>query len=133
MAELDPTAGANGLLFSTALGNNPTYGAGVALDGSGMVYVAGHTGSRSFPTTAGSFQPNADPNTNNGSQDGFVAKLDPTKTAPAVAGLSRGGGPFSGGTTVVISGCAFTGASAVRFGGWTRPASPSTPTPRSPR
>lgn len=60
------------LLYSTALG-----GLGqdvpfmIALDGSGNLYVAGHTTSRNFPVTEGAFD-----QTYNGGFDGFVTKLD---------------------------------------------------------
>jgi hypothetical protein len=60
------------LTFSTYLGSSgDDYGFGVGLDGSGNVYVAGYTGSTTFPVTPGAYQ------TSPG--NGFVAKI----TAPA--------------------------------------------------
>jgi len=53
---LDPTG--SSLRFSTYLGGSQDdFGRGIALDGSGNVYVAGATFSPDFPTTSGSFQP----------------------------------------------------------------------------
>jgi hypothetical protein len=63
-----------GLVYSTFLGGTSTdLGNGIALDGSGSAYVTGRTTSLAFPTTAGAFD-----TTQNGSDDAFVAKLDPS-------------------------------------------------------
>jgi len=60
------------LRYSTYLGDrNFDQGAGIAVDSSGNVYVAGVTNSTSFPTE-NAFQP-----TNGGMFDTFVAKLNP--------------------------------------------------------
>jgi hypothetical protein len=64
---------ASSLEFSTFLGGSGSdepYG--VALDGSGNVYVAGKTTSTNFPTTAGAFGTAL-----SGPSDGFVAQLSP--------------------------------------------------------
>ena len=76
VAKLNNTATA--LLFSTFLGGsgaetNDVGAAGIALDNSGNVILAGTTTSTNFPTTAGAFQ-----TTLNGPQDAFVAKLNAT-------------------------------------------------------
>ena len=82
LIELDPTG--TKLLFSaTGIGGNA-----VAFDSSGNIYMAGTTGSLTYPTTAGSYQPNfpmfqtcLPPCT--GQFQGYnqyVTKLDPTGT-----------------------------------------------------
>lgn len=63
-----------GIQYSTFLGGAGTDLAyGVAVDGSGAVYVTGHTRSTGFPTTAGAF----DTTHTGGSEDVFVSKLAP--------------------------------------------------------
>ncbi|HEY1337847.1 MAG TPA: SBBP repeat-containing protein [Bryobacteraceae bacterium] len=68
------------LLFTTYLGGNDMETlSGLALDGSGNIYVAGWTISSNFPSTPGAMQ-----TFNRGGffigSDGFVTKLDPTGT-----------------------------------------------------
>jgi hypothetical protein len=59
------------LLYSTYFGGRKVdQGRGIALDGSGNVYVAGWAGSRNFPTTAGTFQ-----STLKGFSNAFVAQF----------------------------------------------------------
>ncbi len=72
-------------LVSTYLGGNGNDLARVlVIDSSGNIYVAGHTNSTNFPTTAGAYNRNysgADPVPNSGdggSGDVFISKLNPT-------------------------------------------------------
>jgi hypothetical protein len=68
------------LLYSTYLGGTGSdQGWRIAVDPSGMAYVTGFTTSTSFPTTAGAFQTVY----GGGSNDAFIAKLDPTKSGSA--------------------------------------------------
>lgn len=61
------------LVFSTLLGGNGTeYGRGIALDAQGNIYVVGATFSLDFPGTSGQTQA--------GSSDIFVSKLNPDAT-----------------------------------------------------
>jgi hypothetical protein len=70
VAEFDPTGAS--LLYSTYLGGSGADEAlGIALDGSGNVYVAGYTFSSNFPTQS-AFQSSLA-----GSSDAFVAEIDP--------------------------------------------------------
>ena len=70
------TAG-NNLVFSTYLGGNGTDAVnGIALDSGGNIYLAGDTTSTNFPATTGAFQ-----RTYRGSQDAFVAKMNPAATS----------------------------------------------------
>jgi uncharacterized repeat protein (TIGR01451 family) len=98
---IDPT-----LVYSTYLGggagNNAAgnSGLGIAIDASGNAYVTGATGSATFPTTAGAFQPNL--NTSGVSQgvgapdDAYVAKLNATGTALVYATYLGGSGQDAG-------------------------------------
>jgi hypothetical protein len=84
VAEIDPTAST--LLMATFLGGQGVEAAGgLALDGSGNVYVTGITQSLDFPVTESSFQ-----TAYGGQNDTFISEINPTMTAAAVAM-----GPFS--------------------------------------
>ncbi|HEV3278136.1 MAG TPA: SBBP repeat-containing protein [Terriglobia bacterium] len=75
VTELNTTGSA--LVYSTYLGGSgEDTAAGLAIDGSGNAYVVGRTDSTNFPTTTGAFQ-----TTEQGGDDGFVTKLNPTGTA----------------------------------------------------
>src|SRR5580704_14373622 len=81
IARINPTAatGAEALEYSSFIGGGgPSsagdYAAGVAMDNTGAVYVAGYTTSPDFPVTAGAFQ----------------------QTCPGCAGYSLGGLPYPG-------------------------------------
>jgi hypothetical protein len=71
----------SGLLFSSYLGGTRTgdisEGAGIAVDGSGNIYVTGRTAG-DFPTTSGALQ-----TTLGGGYDAFVAKISQAVSAPA--------------------------------------------------
>jgi hypothetical protein len=58
--------------YSTYLGGGSDAGFGIAVDATGAVYVAGQTGSVTFPTTAGTIQPSYE----GGLSDCFVSKLN---------------------------------------------------------
>jgi hypothetical protein len=71
VTELNPQG--SGLVYSTYLGgNNGDIGTGIAVDAAGNAYVAGHTNSTDFPTTAGAFS-----RVESGDYDAFVAKIGP--------------------------------------------------------
>lgn len=74
--------GGTGLLYSTFLGGDiDESGTGIAVDGSGQIYVAGQTDSDDFPVTMG-----ADQLSNGGGpEDVFVVKINPA--APGPSGL----------------------------------------------
>jgi hypothetical protein len=70
------TDAASALIFSTFFGGNSTdLATSVTADSKGMVYIAGTTMSTDLPMAGNSYLPYA-----NSIGDGFVAKLDPTKT-----------------------------------------------------
>lgn len=65
------------LAFLTYLGGSGSdTPAGVGVDATGAVYIAGSTASKDFPTTAGAFQPK--PVARPAGTNGFVTKLNPT-------------------------------------------------------
>lgn len=91
VAKLNPTG--NALVYSTLIGGNrQDYGASIAVDAGGIVYVAGVTGSSNFPTTAGAFQTVY----GGGTYDAFVLKLNATGTGLAYSTLLGGNGWESG-------------------------------------
>jgi hypothetical protein len=68
------------LLYSTYLGGaGNDEGFRIAVDSAGMAYIAGMTASSDFPVSSGAFQTVF----GGGASDGFVAKLDPTKSGSA--------------------------------------------------
>lgn len=76
------------LHYATFLGGSgDEQGTGIAVDGSGYVYVTGATESDGFPTTVGAFDV-----TPNGGYDAFVAKLNKTGSSLVYATLLGGGG-----------------------------------------
>jgi Beta-propeller repeat len=100
VTKLDPAG--SGLAYSTYLGGSDgeafgEEGAGIAVDSSGAVYVAGGTGSRDFPTTAGAF----DTTFTGGSEDAFVTKLNPAGSSLTYS-TYLGGTPDDGGGSIAI-------------------------------
>ncbi len=74
VTKLDPSQnGADQLIYTTYIGGQALdFSAGIGVDSSGNVYVAGGTDSNDFPTTANAFQPDF----NAGGRDGIVVQLD---------------------------------------------------------
>jgi hypothetical protein len=84
-------AGGRQLGFSTYLGGGAQdAGRGIALDGTGGVYVTGSTTSRDFPTLAG-VQP-----ASGGREDAFVTKLGTASGTPVYSSYLGGSGVESG-------------------------------------
>src|SRR3990172_2154320 len=70
VAKLDGSG--SSLVYATYLGgSSDDSGYGIAVDGSGNVYVTGNTTSTDFPATPGAYD-----TTKNSSDDAFVAKFD---------------------------------------------------------
>jgi hypothetical protein len=73
VVKFNPALGANALLYGTYLGGSDTDVAyGIAVDGTGKIYVAGTTLSTNFPVTASAYA-----GVMYGPQDAFLAKIDP--------------------------------------------------------
>jgi hypothetical protein len=103
--------GSSDLLYSTYLGGSSIYGDygnGIAVDGSGDVYVTGSCGT-GFPTTPGAYD-----DSHSGESDVFVTKLDPTNLGTGngllystFLGGSGGQGDYGYGIAVDGSGNAY--------------------------
>lgn len=84
VTKLNPAGSA--LVYSTYLGGNGgtccsgDMASGVAVDGSGNVYITGTAQSTDFPVTQGAYQ-STDHDTANGGSNAFVTKLNPAGTA----------------------------------------------------
>jgi hypothetical protein len=84
--------------YSTYLGgSNGDYGSGIAVDASGNAYVTGWTNSTNFPTQ------NAYQTTRNGSQNGFVTKLN-SGGAALVYSSYLGGSGYDFGSGIALDG-----------------------------
>jgi hypothetical protein len=104
VTKLNPDGSA--LLYSTFLGGVEFDGGNdIAVDTSGNAYVAGHTQSDSFPTTAGAFDTTHSPNEN---LDVFVTKLNSAGSALLYSTFLGGSnGALSPGIAVDTSGSAY--------------------------
>jgi hypothetical protein len=107
VAKLNPAG--TGLLYSTYFGAGV---GGLAIDGSGAVYLAGSTSSSTFPVTAGALRTTFVPN-ESAFAIGYVSKLSPSGAA-LVYSTYLGG---SGGLGLVSDGGDFVRAIAVDSGG----------------
>jgi len=86
------------LVYSTYLGGSYLdYGYGIAVEGSGSVYLTGSTGSTDFPTQA-PLQPN-----NAGSEDAFVTKISPSGDALLYSSY-LGGSDWDRGYDIAVDG-----------------------------
>lgn len=110
VSKLNPTG--SDLIYSTYLGGSGDWnmGWGIAIDGSGNVYVTGRTNSSDFPTTPGAWDTSF-----NGGDDVFVTKLNP-KGSRLVYSTYLGGNSWEpygtadyGNDNIVVdsSGCAY--------------------------
>jgi hypothetical protein len=97
-------AAGSGLTYATFLGGSDyDFGFGIAMDGSGAVYVTGGTRSSDFPTTPGAFDTSY-----SGGGDAFVVKLNATGSSLEYATFLGGRGSDNGyGITVDGSGAAY--------------------------
>ena len=87
------------LVYSTYLGGNgDDQGLGIAVDAAGSAYVTGYAFSTNFPTTSGAFQ-TAKPGS---FQNAFVAKLNPTGSAPLVYSTYLGGSSIDIGQGIAV-------------------------------
>lgn len=111
LTKFDPSGN---VVYSTIYGGGARdFINGVAADSAGNAYIAGRSdffSPNSFPIK-NAFQP-----LNGGFANAFAAKISSTPTAVLVNSLRSRGGPVDGGTTVVLTGTGFTGATGVSFG-----------------
>ncbi len=99
VTKLEPDGSA--LAYSTYLGGSGLIDEanGIAVDGAGRAYVTGDTNSSDFPTTAGAFD-----TTLSGSDDAFVAKLEPDGSALAYSTYLGGTGNADYGNGITFDG-----------------------------
>jgi hypothetical protein len=92
------------LIYSTLIsGTDWEHGRGIAYDSSGNAYVTGQTLSTDFPTTTGAYD-----ETQNGLQDAYVSKLNPSGSAMVYTTYIGGSMDEWGyGLDVDSSGCAY--------------------------
>lgn len=65
--------GSADLVYSTYIGaSNEDYGSGIAVDGSGIIYITGNTLSTYYPMTLGGYQTSG-----KGGSDAFISKINP--------------------------------------------------------
>ena len=83
--ELNPT-GTSALYGTYVGGNGSDFGVGIALDGSGNIYLTGQTSSSNFPSL------NAPQSTFGGSTDAFVTVLSPSQSVALFSTYLGGGG-----------------------------------------
>ena len=98
------------VVYSTYIGGSlDDYGASIAVDNDGSVYITGTTLSSNFPTTPGALQ-----TTSGGGTDAFVVKLSPSGSALSYSTLLGGSGNDEGlGIAINSNGNAFiTGTTA---------------------
>ncbi|MCW3095462.1 MAG: hypothetical protein JWL77_1080 [Chthonomonadaceae bacterium] len=92
------------LVYSTYLGGSTSVGdeaKGIAIDNSGNAYVVGQVYSTDFPTTPGAFQ--SARNSDLGSTNAFVTKLNSTGTALLYSTYLGGGGGYGGDVATAIA------------------------------
>jgi hypothetical protein len=87
-------------VYSTYLGGSGLndWGYGIAVDGTGNIYITGYTNSANFPTTAGAYQ-----TTNAGGNDAFVTKFDSSGT-PVYSTYLGGSGLNDWGYSIAVDG-----------------------------
>jgi hypothetical protein len=96
---IDPSQGANGLIYSTYLGGSDNdEGDGIAVV-NGLIYVTGTTDSPDFPVAGNSYQ-----NSQASDFDAFVVVIDPTQSGAAseVYGSFLGGSAADAGRTIAV-------------------------------
>jgi len=87
IAHINPSLGANALLYATFLGGNGIDEAtSLVLDPAGRVIVSGYTLSTNFPVSGNAFQ-----KTYGGNTDAFITVLDPLGSSPLVYSTYFGG------------------------------------------
>ena len=115
---IDPTQGANGLIYSSYIGGSTTgdadEGDGIAV-ANGKIYVTGITTSADFPIVGTPYQP-----TIAGASDAFVIEIDPTQSGNAseVQATYLGGVADDRGRTIAVdaAGLVYVAGTTFSFG-----------------
>jgi hypothetical protein len=89
--------------YSGRIGAGMETATGIAIDGSGGVYVAGYTGNTIFPTTLGSFEPVPVSKTSSSYSSGVLTKIDLNSSTSCTTSLGATPGviPGNGGAFAV--------------------------------
>jgi hypothetical protein len=103
-------AAGSSLAFATFIGGSYSdQGCGIALDGTGNIYITGWTNSTDFPVTPGAFDTTFNPGSSDWNHDAFVSKLNPMGSSLIYSTYLGGNYNDSayGGIVVDGSGCAY--------------------------
>jgi len=109
--KFNPSLGGNAVVYGTYLGGGDTdVGYGIAVDGTGKIYVAGTTLSTNFPVTGSAYA-----GVLYGPQDAFLVKIDPDSSSPLVYSTYFGGELDEDGRGLAVTrdGIAYLGGSTI--------------------
>ena len=101
VAQIDPTAGANALVYASYIGGQSNdIASQMVVDVNGVMYITGSSDSTNYPTTTGGYEPTY-PGSNT---HGFVTMLDPSQGANGlIYSTYFGGSNFDQGNGIAVA------------------------------